>query len=90
AAQLIRDLLPFAVVGSERNVVVDGKAVRGRRTRWGMINVENEAHCEFVALRNFLTRTHLQELIENTASVHYETFRTKQLLALKEASAGPK
>ncbi|KAI9366888.1 Septin-type guanine nucleotide-binding (G) domain-containing protein [Zopfochytrium polystomum] len=86
AAQAIRDMLPFAVVGSERNIVVDGKAVRGRRTRWGLINVENEAHCEFVALRNFLTRSHLQELIEMTAAVHYETFRTKQLLALKEAS----
>ncbi|KAJ3295428.1 cell division control protein [Blyttiomyces sp. JEL0837] len=86
-AQSIRDLIPFAVVGSERNIVVDGKAVRGRRTRWGLINVENEAHCEFVALRNFLTRTHLQDLIETTASVHYETFRTKQLLALKESTS---
>lgn len=86
AVLAIRELLPFAVVGSERNIVVDGKAVRGRRTRWGLINVENEAHCEFVALRNFLTRSHLQELVEMTAAVHYENFRTKQLLALKEAS----
>ncbi|KAJ3095491.1 cell division control protein [Phlyctochytrium planicorne] len=87
AAQIIREMIPFAVVGSERNVVVDGKAVRGRRTRWGLINVENEAHCEFVALRNFLTRTHLQDLIETTSGLHYETFRTKQLLALKESTA---
>ncbi|KAI8843607.1 cell division control protein 10 [Chytridium lagenaria] len=85
AAQIIREMIPFAVVGSERNVVVDGKAVRGRRTRWGLF--ENESHCEFVALRNFLTRTHLQDLIETTSSIHYETFRTKQLLALKESTA---
>jgi hypothetical protein len=26
------------VVGSERNVVIDGKAVRGRKTRWGVIS----------------------------------------------------
>jgi septin 3/9/12 len=39
-AQSIRDMIPFAVVGSERNIVVDGKAVRGRRTRWGLINSE--------------------------------------------------
>ncbi|RUS26752.1 hypothetical protein BC938DRAFT_484167 [Jimgerdemannia flammicorona] len=82
----IRDLIPFAIVGSERNVVIDGKAVRGRRNRWGVINVENENHCEFVHLRNFLTRTHLQDLIETTAQIHYEAFRSKQLLALKESS----
>jgi hypothetical protein len=31
-------------------------------------------------------RTHLQDLIETTAQIHYETFRAKQLLALKESS----
>lgn len=49
-------MIPFAVVGSERSVIIDGKAVRGRKTRWGVINVEDEKHCEFVYLRNFLTR----------------------------------
>jgi len=29
-------------------------------------------------------RTHLQDLIETTAQIHYEAFRSKQLLALKE------
>lgn len=95
-------MIPFAVVGSERNVIIDGKPVRGRKNRWGVINVENEAHCEFNYLRNFLTRyvvvpravpclplcrTHLQDLIESTAQIHYEAFRSKQLLALKESSA---
>jgi septin 3/9/12 len=103
-------MLPFAVIGSERTVTIDGKAVRGRKNRWGVINVEDERHCEFVYLRNFLTRsvavsstthrierqstqqvltdrTHLQDLIETTAQIHYETFRSKQLLALKESSA---
>jgi septin 3/9/12 len=80
----IKDLIPFAVVGSEKNIVVGGKSVRGRQNRWGVINVEDENHCEFVSLRNFLTRTHLQDLIETTSQIHYETFRAKQLLALKE------
>jgi len=44
------------VIGSERSVVIDGKAVRGRKNRWGVINVEDERHCEFIYLRNFLTR----------------------------------
>lgn len=50
-------MLPFAIVGSERNIIVDGKAVRGRKNRWATINVEDEKHCEFVYLRNFLTRS---------------------------------
>lgn len=101
----IKDIIPFAVVGSEKSIIVDGKQVRGRQNRWGVINglfrypcislvyllistlVENENHCEFVYLRNFLTRTHLQDLIETTSQIHYETFRAKQLLALKETSA---
>ena len=84
----IKDLIPFAVVGSEKSIVVGGRQVRGRQNRWGVINVEDEAHCEFVALRNFLTRTHLQDLIETTSQIHYETFRAKQLMALKENTAG--
>ncbi|KAG8796758.1 cell division control protein [Ceratobasidium sp. 428] len=85
----IRSIIPFAVVGSERNVIIEGKAVRGRKNRWGVINVEDERHCEFVYLRNFLLRTHLQDLIETTAQIHYEAFRSKQLLALKDASSRP-
>jgi len=86
----IRAMIPFAVVGSERTVVLDGKSVRGRKNKWGVINVEDEKHCEFVYLRNFLTRTHLQDLIETTAQIHYEAFRSKQLLALKESQANPR
>lgn len=55
----------------------------GRKTRWGAVVVEDENHCEFIHLRNFLTRTHLQDLVETTSMVHYETFRSNQLLALK-------
>jgi len=83
----IKEIIPFAVVGSEKSIIVGGKQVRGRQNRWGVINVEDENHCEFVYLRNFLTRTHLQDLIETTSQIHYETFRAKQLLALKESSA---
>lgn len=79
---VIRRTIPFAVIGSERNVVVDGKAVRGRRNRWGTVNVENENHCEFNQLRTFLTQTHLQDLIETTSTVHYEIVRERTLKAL--------
>lgn len=85
--QQIKSIVPFAVVGSERNINVNGRSVHGRQNRWGVINVEDENHCEFIYLRNFLTRTHLQDLIETTSQIHYEGFRAKQLLALKESSA---
>jgi len=50
-------MIPFAIVGSERNVIVGGKSVRGRKNRWGLINIEDANHCEFVYLRNFLLRS---------------------------------
>jgi len=37
-------------------VIIAGKSVRGRKNRWGVVNVEDANHCEFVHLRNFLTR----------------------------------
>lgn len=48
----MQSLIPFAVVGSERSVIIDGKTVRGRKNRYGVVNVENENHCEFVFLRS--------------------------------------
>ncbi|OQN98976.1 Septin spn2 [Cryoendolithus antarcticus] len=83
----IKDIIPFAVVGSEHTMNINGRNVPARQNRWGTINVEDERHCEFVYLRDFLTRTHLQDLIETTSQIHYEGFRAKQLMALKESSA---
>jgi septin 3/9/12 len=31
-------MIPFAVVGSEKTIVVAGKQVRGRQNRWGVVN----------------------------------------------------
>ena len=69
--------------------MINGKAVIGRKTRWGAVVVEDENHCEFIHLRNFLTRTHLQDLVETTSMVHYETFRSNQLMALKGVVSPP-
>ncbi|CCC71215.1 hypothetical protein NCAS_0G03280 [Naumovozyma castellii] len=80
----IRSIIPFAVVGSEKEIEVDGETFRGRKTRWGTINVDDMNQCELVYLREFLIRTHLQDLIETTSFVHYEGFRARQLIALKE------
>ncbi|KAJ7811641.1 Septin-type guanine nucleotide-binding (G) domain-containing protein [Mycena olivaceomarginata] len=82
--EAIRAKVPFAIVGSETNVIIDGKSVRGRKNRWGVVNVENKEHCEFMDLRDFLTRTHLQDLIETTRADPLRGLPLKQLLALKE------
>ncbi|WFD23249.1 cell division control protein [Malassezia equina] len=79
-------MLPFAVVGSTKVYDVNGMPVRGRQTRCGLVNIEDPSHCEFVQFRNFLLRTNLHDLIETTSSTYYESFRSKQLLALKESS----
>lgn len=83
----IRQIIPFAIVGSEKLINVDGKQIRGRKTRCGIIDIEDEAHCEFPHLRNFLISTRLQDLIETTALIHYEKFRFSRLIALKENSS---
>lgn len=53
-------------------LILNSRNVPARQNRWGTINVEDERHCEFVYLRDFLTRTHLQDLIETTSQIHYE------------------
>lgn len=52
----IRDSMPFAIVGSNTLLDVAGKRVRGRLYPWGVVEVENKDHCDFVKLRNMLIR----------------------------------
>ncbi|OBA21826.1 cell division/GTP binding protein [Metschnikowia bicuspidata var. bicuspidata NRRL YB-4993] len=85
----IKSLIPFAVVGSDHESEINGEVVRCRKSKWGAINIEDVSQCEFVFLRDFLTRTHLQDLVETTALTHYESFRSKQLIALKENANNP-
>lgn len=78
----LRDRVPFAVVGSNTVIEVEGKRVRGRKYPWGIAEVENLEHCDFIALRNMLIRTHLQDLKDVTSNVHYENFRCRKLAGL--------
>ncbi|CAM5084174.1 unnamed protein product [Eretmochelys imbricata] len=74
-----QESMPFAVVGSDKEYQVNGKRILGRKTPWGVIEVENLNHCEFALLRDFVIRTHLQDLKEVTHNIHYETYRAKRL-----------
>lgn len=71
----LKDRVPFAVVGSNAVIEVDGKKVRGRKYPWGIAEVENLEHCDFIAMRNMIIRTHLQDLKDVTNNVHYENYR---------------
>jgi septin 7 len=79
----IMSKVPFAVVGANAEVTTaDGRKVRGRRYPWGVIEVDNEEHCDFVKLRQMLIRTHMEELKEHTNNVLYENYRSDKLLAM--------
>ncbi|XP_025158888.1 septin-7 isoform X5 [Harpegnathos saltator] len=80
--KLLRDRVPFAVVGANTVVDHDGKKVRGRKYPWGVAEVENLDHCDFIALRNMVVRTHVQDLKDVTNNVHYENFRCRTLAGL--------
>ncbi|XP_075216307.1 septin 7-like protein pnut isoform X2 [Lycorma delicatula] len=78
----LRERVPFAVVGSNTTVEIDGKKVRGRKYPWGIAEVENLDHNDFIALRDMLIRTHLQDLKDVTNNVHYENYRCRTLAGL--------
>lgn len=76
--QQLRDSIPFAVVGANAMVDIKGKKMRGRQYPWGVVEVENPSHCDFVYLRTMLI-THMQDLQEVTHDVHYENYRSQRL-----------
>ena len=71
--------LPFAVIGSSDMVKVGNKMVRARQYPWGVVVVDNEAHSDFVKLREMLIRTNMQDIIETTHLKHYELYRRTRL-----------
>lgn len=77
----IRAVSPYAVIGSNsffKNA--DGKLVRARKYHWGIVEIENPLHCDFVQLRDILLFEHMIDLITSMES-HYNQFR---LLYLQE------
>uniref|UniRef100_A0A3P9PRV9 Septin 9b n=1 Tax=Poecilia reticulata TaxID=8081 RepID=A0A3P9PRV9_POERE len=62
----IREMIPFAVVGSDQEYQVNGKRLLGRKTKWGTI--EGKRTTKFCLIK---TKTcHL---------IHYETYRVRRL-----------
>uniref|UniRef100_A0AAY4A3K7 Septin-type G domain-containing protein n=1 Tax=Denticeps clupeoides TaxID=299321 RepID=A0AAY4A3K7_9TELE len=75
--QELKDSIPFAVIGSNILVESKGRRFRGRLYPWGVVEVENPAHSDFLKLRNMLVRTHMQDLKDVTRETHYENYRAQ-------------
>jgi septin 7 len=58
----IMSKIPFAIVGSDTEIKVGAKTVIGRQYPWGVIDIENEQHCDFDSLRKMLIRSHMEEV----------------------------
>ncbi|KAI6158753.1 septin [Pisolithus thermaeus] len=83
----LRALLPFAIIGSEEVLEVDGQPVRARRYPWGIAEVDNPKHSDFSRLRSALLNSHLGDLKSLTHDVLYETYRTEKLSRTVHADA---
>uniref|UniRef100_A0A3Q3WN15 Septin n=1 Tax=Mola mola TaxID=94237 RepID=A0A3Q3WN15_MOLML len=73
----LKESTPFAVIGSNTVVEARGQRVRGRLYPWGVVEVENPSHCDFVKLRTILIRTHMHDLKDITSELHYENYRAQ-------------
>ena len=85
------EAMPFAVIGSEKDVKTQaGLVLKGRQYSWGVAEVENEDHCDFKKLRSILIRTHMLDLIHTTEEMHYEAYRAQQMETRKFGEARPR
>ncbi|EGT39219.1 CBN-UNC-61 protein [Caenorhabditis brenneri] len=91
--QAMNTAVPFAVVGSCDFVKKEnGQLVRARQYPWGIVEVENEQHCDFVKLREALLRTNVDEMRQRTHESLYENYRRDRLRQMKigDGETGPK
>ncbi|XP_015780230.1 PREDICTED: septin-7-like [Acropora digitifera] len=94
AAVSMKDRIPFAVVGSNTVLEVNGRRVRARVYPWGVAeDIEQncycqcQRHCVIFTLEHFLShRTHMQDLKDVTNDTHYENYRCEKLAAMTVGS----
>lgn len=84
----LRGLMPFAIVGSEDIVEIGGRKVRARQYPWGVVEVDNPRHSDFLAIRSALLHSHLADLKEITHDFLYENYRTEKLSKSVDGTPG--
>ena len=53
---IMQALMPFAIIGSEEEIEIDGQPVRARIYPWGIAEVDNPKHSDFSKLRSALLK----------------------------------
>ncbi|XP_003370660.1 cell division protein [Trichinella spiralis] len=88
---IFNSVVPFAVVGSTDFVKKGDQLVRARQYPWGIVEVENEDHCDFLKLRAALIRVNIAHLVDRTHTLLYEKYRCVRLkeLGVKDGDIGP-
>lgn len=81
----LKSSIPFALVGASNILEINDKKIRGRQYPWGVVDIENPEHSDFILLKRFLIQTHMQDLKDVTHDVHYENYRISCLSELKAA-----
>ncbi|QPG75436.1 hypothetical protein FOA43_002790 [Brettanomyces nanus] len=67
--------MPFSIINSTDCYKNEDKGlVRARKYSWGLAEVENPDHCDFLMLRAFLMGSHMGDLILSTEN-YYEKYR---------------
>ena len=73
--KLLINEMPFCTINSLKMYYnEDGELVRGRKYKWGLSEVENKNHCDFLLLRDFLIESYMGDLISSTET-YYENYR---------------
>jgi cell division control protein 11 len=81
--------MPFAIVGSEETIELEGRTVRARQYPWGIVEIDDPRHSDFLAIRSALLHSHLADLKEITHDFLYENYRTEKLSkSVNDATSG--
>jgi septin family protein len=94
--EFVRQKVPFRIVNSEEafhevdgqrkmGITVDGNTILGREYIWGMIQVDNPEHCDFVTLRDAILGDYADDLRDKTSQVYYEMWRTESLVKSRKS-----
>ena len=83
---------PYTVIGGE-NAAFDAPSsegesqIVGRQYPWGLAEVTNEEHCDYVTLHDIILRSCIEDFIDYTDGVLYENYRMNHLKSLDVNSA---
>ncbi|KAI9190000.1 Cell division control protein 11 [Blastocladiella emersonii ATCC 22665] len=87
----LKQSMPYTVIGAEfplpgqkatsEFLEVDGQKILGREYKWGVVNVDDEQHCELHLAKFLIFEFALPGLRSFTRNVLYERYRTERLMA---------